>query len=190
MSDLTLIEIIYWASALIGGTLFVLRTVLIFSGVGLDDGDAAMGAEDIGDGGDHGAGMSFNLLSLQGLTAFFTMFGLFGLTLYSAGVHVLLTVVVATFAGLFTVFLISWLFSQLGRFQSEGTLNIQNAVGTIGTVYLRLPSDGTGQVQVSVQGGLRIIDALVEGDEGLPTGTKVRVVGVRDSNTLIVEKLT
>jgi membrane protein implicated in regulation of membrane protease activity len=63
-------------------------------------------------------------------------------------------------------------------------------VGTIGTVYLRLPSDGTGQVQVSVQGGLRIIDALVEGDEGLPTGTKVRVVGVRDSNTLIVEKLT
>ncbi|HUF39145.1 MAG TPA: hypothetical protein VMN57_11520 [Anaerolineales bacterium] len=191
MADLTLIEIIYWASALIGGTLFLLRTILLFTGIGVDDGHVDLGAEDIGDASaDHGGGMSVSLLSLQGLTAFFTMFGLVGLVLYSAGVHVLLTIVGATFAGLFTVFIISWLFTQFGRFQSEGTLDIRNAIGATGSVYLRIPSGGTGQIQVSVQGGMRIIDALTESSEGIPTGTSVRVIGLRDSTTLIVEKLT
>jgi membrane protein implicated in regulation of membrane protease activity len=189
MADLTWIEIIYWASAIIGGTLFLLRTILLFSGIGMDDAHVDLGLEDAGDV-DHGGGMSVSLLSLQGLTAFFTMFGLVGLVLYSAGVHVLLTIVGATFAGLFTVFIISWLFTQFGRFQSEGTLDIRNAVGATGSVYLRIPSGGTGQVQVSVQGGMRIIDALTEGSEEIPTGTSVRVIGLRDTTTLIVEKLT
>jgi membrane protein implicated in regulation of membrane protease activity len=67
-------------------------------------------------------------------------------------------------------------------------LDINNAVGATGTVYLRIPNGGTGQVQVSIQGGLRIIDALAAGETELPTGTKVTVVGVRDSTTLVVEK--
>lgn len=188
MADLTLLEIIFWASAIIGGTLFVLRTILIFSGIGADDGHVDLHADEIV--GDHAGDMSVNLLSLQGLTAFFTMFGLIGLTLNSAGVHTLLTVGGATLAGLLTVFLISWLFTQLGRFQSEGTLNIRNAVGTTGTVYLRIPAGGSGQVQVSVQGGLRVLDALAEGGAELPSGTKVRVVGVADATTLIVTKVS
>jgi membrane protein implicated in regulation of membrane protease activity len=187
MSDLTLLEIIYWASAIIGGTLFILRTIMIFSGIGADDGHVDLHADDIGDI-EHGGDMSINLLSLQGLTAFFTMFGLIGLTLYSAGVHPLLTILGASAAGLFTVFVISWLFTLLGRFQSEGTLDINNAVGATGTVYLRIPNGGTGQVQISIQGGLRIIDALAAVETELPTGTKVTVVGVRDSTTLVVEK--
>jgi hypothetical protein len=191
MSNLAWIEIIYLASALIGGTLFILRTILIFAGIGGDDGDAHLGGEDFGEG-DHAGGMnfSFNLLSLQGLTAFFTMFGLVGLTLYRAEVHVLLTILGGTAAGLFTVFIISLLFSQVGRFTSEGTLDIRNAVGVNGSVYLRIPEGGTGQIQVPVQGGLRILDAVAPGNELLPTGTKIRVVGVADSSTLIVEKIT
>jgi hypothetical protein len=190
MSDLTWIEIIYLASAIVGGTLFVLRTILIFSGIG-DHDHVDLGAEDLGDA-DAGGGMnfSFNLLSLQGLTAFFTMFGLVGLTLFRAGVHVLLTILGGTAAGMFTVFVISLLFSQVGRFTSEGTLDLRNAVGVNGTVYLRIPAGGSGQIQVSVQGGLRILDAVAAGDEGLPTGTKIRVTGVADSSTLIVEKIS
>jgi len=189
MSNLSWIEIIYLASAVIGGTLFILRTILVFTGIGADHDHA--GAEDFGDP-DHGSGMSFtfNLLSLQGLTAFFTMFGLVGLTLYRAEAHVLLTILGGTAAGLFTVFIISLLFSQVGRFTSEGTLNIRNAIGVNGTVYLRIPEGGTGQIQVPVQGGLRILDAVAPGNEILPTGTKIRVVGVADSSTLIVEKIT
>lgn len=191
MSDLNWIEIIYLGSALVGGTLFILRTILMFMGIDGDGADADLDAGDLGDT-HHGAAMSlsFNLLSLQGLTAFFTMFGLVGLTLSRAGVHVLLTILGGTAAGLFTVFLISLLFSQAGRFQSEGTLKIVNAVGANGSVYLRIPAGGSGQVQVPVQGGMRILDAIAAGDVDLPTGTKIRVTGIADSSTLIVEKIT
>jgi hypothetical protein len=188
MSNLSWIEIIYLASALIGGTLFILRTILVFTGIGADHDHA--GAEDFGDPDHGGMNFTFNLLSLQGLTAFFTMFGLVGLTLYRSEVHVLLTILGGTAAGLFTVFIISLLFSQVGRFTSEGTLDIKNAVGVNGTVYLRIPAGGTGQIQVPVQGGLRVLDAVAPGNELLPTGTKIRVVGVADSSTLIVEKIS
>lgn len=191
MSDLNWIEIIYLASAVIGGTLFVLRTILTFAGIGGDDGvsGADLSADTLDDA-QQGSGMNFafSLLSLQGLTAFFTMFGLVGLALSRAGVHVLLTILGGTAAGLVTVLLISLLFTQARRFQSEGTLDIRNAVGTNGSVYLRIPPGGSGQVRVPVQGGLRIIDAVVEGGEGLPTGTKIKVIGVADSATLIVQK--
>jgi membrane protein implicated in regulation of membrane protease activity len=193
MGDLPWIEVIYWASAIIGGTLFVLRTILMFAGIGMDDGHIDLHADDLGDfDADADAGgmnFSFSLLSLQGLTAFFTMFGLIGLTLLKAGLHVLLTILGGTIAGLFTVFIISLIFAQVGRFQSEGNLNIQNAVGQTGSVYLRIPEGGSGQVQVSVQGGLRILDAVTEDGGALPSGARVRVTGVQDSNTVIVVNL-
>jgi membrane protein implicated in regulation of membrane protease activity len=191
MGDYTVIEFIYLVSAVIGGTLFVLRTILMFTGIGGDHEAVHDHADHFGDAGhDAGSSFTFNLLSLQGLTAFFTMFGLVGLTLSRAGFHVLLTILGGTAAGLVTVLLISLIFSQVGRFQSEGTLDIKNAVGANGTVYLRIPPGGSGQVRVPVQGGLRILDAVVKGDEGLPTGTKIRVIGVADNATLIVEKST
>ena len=190
MNDLPWIEIIYWASAIIGGTLFVLRSILLFIGIGTEADHVDFHADDIGDvetdADVGGTSFSFSLLSLQGLTAFFTMFGLIGLTLLKAGVPVLLTILGGTVAGLFTVLVISLIFAQVGRFQSQGNLDIHNAVGQTGSVYLRIPNSGSGQVQVSVQGGLRILNAVSEDGTALKTGATIRVTGVRDNNTLIV----
>lgn len=179
------IEGIYWASAIGGGILFLLRTILMFTGGGDGDLDAADDLTAEHPGGE----FTFNLLSLQGLTSFFTMFGLVGLTLLRSGVHVILTMVGGAAAGLFTVFVISWIFSQVGRFQSEGTLDIRNAIGAKGSVYLRIPADGVGQVQLPVQGALRVLDAVSEDGADLPSGTGIQVTGVRDSSTVIVVKL-
>ena len=35
MNDLTWIEIIYWAATIIGGTLFILRVIMLFIGGGV-----------------------------------------------------------------------------------------------------------------------------------------------------------
>lgn len=43
--------------------------------------------------------------------------------------------------------------------QAEGTVEIHDAVGSTGTVYLRIPKGGTGQVSVSQKGSLRQYDA-------------------------------
>lgn len=193
MNDLTWIEIIYWASTIVGGTLFILRLVMLFVGGGIsDDGlDAAIevdaGHADLSD--HHGdADVSFKLLSLQGLTSFFMMFGLVGLALLEAGLHILLTVIGGMLAGLGTVAIVSLIFSQMKRLQTEGTLNIQNTIGQEGSVYLNIPPNGTGQVQVIVQGSLKIFDAVSQNKNSINTGEKIHVVGVAGGNTLIVEK--
>jgi membrane protein implicated in regulation of membrane protease activity len=74
------------------------------------------------------------------------------------------------------------------RLQSEGTIDIQHTVGTEGKVYLTIPKNGTGQVQIIAQGSLKIFDAVSNSKNLIATGEKVHVVGVAGGNTLIVEK--
>ncbi|MBN1266989.1 MAG: NfeD family protein [Anaerolineales bacterium] len=228
MGNLSWIEIIYWAAAIFGGTLFILRTILFLVGGGLDGHDYDTGLADAlhteimadamhtdvmadvpqtADMGDlhvdvdhdgltssdvhHAAetDISFQLLSLQGLTAFFMMFGLVGLALYKANLFVPFTVFGAILGGLFTVWVIGILFSKMTRLQADGTIDITNAVGQSGSVYLNIPAKGTGQVQVTIQGSLKIVDAVASEGRKLSTGEKVRVTGVSDTKTLIVEKI-
>jgi hypothetical protein len=191
MAGLTWIEIIYWASTIVGGTLFILRVIMMF--VGGDAGDSTPEAV-VETGGDFAAGdhvdadLSFQLLSVQGLTSFFMMFGLVGLALLKAGLPVLVTVLGGIIAGLATVAVSGLIFTQMKRLQTEGTINIQNTVGSEGSVYLTIPKNGTGQVQIIAQGSLKIFDAVSHSKSVIATGEKVHVVGVVAGNTLIVEK--
>ena len=186
MSGLTGIEIIYWASTIIGGTLFILRLITMFMGGGLSDD----GLDSVLDtGGDQAeADTSFNLLSLQGLTSFFMMFGLVGLALLKAELPILLTVFGGMIAGLITVAISGLIFSQMKRLQTDGTINIQNTIWTEGNVYLTIPKNSAGQVQIIVQGSLKIFDAVSKNKNMIATGEKIHVVGVVSGNTLVVEK--
>ncbi len=192
MFGLSVIEVIYWASTIIGGTLFILRLgmMLIGGDLGSDGGDISGDAGDIDISGDHAdADISFKLLSVQGLTSFFMMFGLVGLALLKANLHIFITILGGAIAGLITVGATGLIFSQMKRLQTEGTIKIQNTVGSEGTVYLTIPKNGTGQVQVIVQGSLKIFDAVSSNKNQIATGEKVRVSGVASGNTLIVEKM-
>ena len=186
MAGLTWIEIIYWASTIIGGTLFLLRVMMMFIGGSVSDDTIDSALET---GGEHAdADISFKLISVQGLTSFFMMFGLVGLALLKAGLPVFVTVLGGMLAGLVTVAITGLIFTQMKRLQTEGTINIQNTVGTEGNVYLTIPKNGTGQVQIIAQGSLKIFDAVSSNKNVIATGEKVQVVGVAGGNTLIVEK--
>jgi hypothetical protein len=56
-------------------------------------------------------------------------------------------------------------------------------------VYLGIPPKGSGQVQVPVQGALKIFDAVSKEGKNIKTGKKVRVTGTVDNKTLIVEEI-
>jgi membrane protein implicated in regulation of membrane protease activity len=75
------------------------------------------------------------------------------------------------------------------RMQSDGTLRISNAIGEEGTVYLTIPDNGTGQVQVAVQGGLKIFNAVSANHQRIPTGASIRVVKIVSGNMLMVEQV-
>lgn len=186
MGALTVIELIFWASAVAGGVVFILRTVMMLVGFGADhDGDLDVSPDGHTDGD---TDISFKLLSIQGLTAFFMMFGLVGLTLLKSQSPTFLSVFGGIVAGLFTVWVLSIIFSKMKLLQSDGTVDIKNAVGVHGSVYLNIPANGSGQVRVPVQGALKIFDAIAKDGQKIFTGEKIVVVDVADKNTLVVEK--
>ena len=193
-------EMVFAACALLGGGLFLIRMVLFFLGgfgeadadAGVDVGDVDVGDVDVGDlhvGDTFEAVASFQLVTLQGLTAFLMMFGLVGLALLKSDTGKIVATLGAAAAGAVTLVIVGKIFSSLLALQSSGTLDMRNAVGQEGTVYLRIPADGTGKAQVTVQERLMVLDAVSEGKKELKTGERVKVVRVIGGRTLSVEKV-
>ena len=132
--------------------------------------------------------MSFKALSFQGLTAFFMMFGLVGWAMiresrYSAPISSL----AAAAAGIGTVWLLKFLFESAGKLQSSGTLNLNNAIGREGTVYLTIRPGQVGKVQIAIQDRLETLDATTEQTDEIKTGQRVKVVKL-SARLLVVEK--
>ena len=168
-----------------GGALFLVQMILQFLGHDSSDGGLSTDHDVSGT-----ADASFKLLSFQGLTAFFMMFGLTGLAAHrQSGGSPALSVTLGAVAGLLAVWVIGRLFTGMKKLQSSGTLDIRNAVGQEGEVYLTIPSGGTGQVRVRVQGQLRTMDAAAQAGAPIATGERVRVLSIAGSGVLMVEKV-
>ncbi len=190
--------------ATIGGVFFLFRLILQFAGVFGDmdvdhDADIDVDADvEVGDhvdaatadAGDFGSpDFSFQIFTFQGLTGFFLMFGLVGYTSHRQfNVALVWALLAAVAAGLLMVLLISWLFTFFKRMQHSGTINLKNAIGQEGKIYLSIPEDETGKAQVNVQGRLSIFDAVSEDKGSIPTDTRIKVVAVISGNVLVVRK--
>jgi len=134
--------------------------------------------------------VSFKFISLQGLTAFFMMFGLVGLALSKSAQADLVSLGGGIVAGVFTVWVISRIIIGAQKLQSEGTINMRNAIGLEGTVYLRIPADDIGKVNLVLQGALKEFNAVAADKAVIQTGERVRVVGLAAGETLVVERIT
>ena len=68
------------------------------------------------------------------------------------------------------------LFQVFHSVQSSGNMDIQNAVGANGTVYMRIKPGEVGQIQVEIQGAMRTLDAVAADPEvKMKTGSMVTV---------------
>jgi membrane protein implicated in regulation of membrane protease activity len=184
------IENVYLICAAVGGTILVVQTVLLALG-GADhagDADAGHGIADHG-GVDNPAGHPaeghasestfLHWLSFKTIVSFMTFFGLAGLAGGRAEWPAWVTLLVAILAGLSGLVVVAWLMASFMRLQTQGNLDLKNALGATGKVYLRIPGSlsGSGKVTVEVQG--RSIEAKAMTSAGeIPTGTPVRVVAV------------
>jgi hypothetical protein len=200
-SEFGTMEKLYLVCAVIGGILFVVRLVLQFVG-GDGGGDYDAGGGDMG-GGDVDGGLaedvggdiddaylSFKILSFQGLTAFFMMFGLVGLAMSRQTAHNATTcMVVALGAGFGTVWIIGLIFRKAAALQASGNIDLRNAIGQEGEIYLTIPNAGTGKARVTVQDRLRIYNAISKDKTEIKTGQRVRVVEVTPQDVLVVEKV-
>ena len=187
LASLPALQKVYFFSAVIGSTGFVVMTAMQFLGTDLDlDGDAG-GGDALDASGT--ADVSFKLLSVHGLTAFSMIFGLAGLSLTREfGTSWFESLVGATLAGSATVWILKRLFGFFVGLKSSGTTNLNNAINEQGTVYMMIPPEGVGKVQVPVQGRLQTLDAVSADKVELTTGDRVQVVEIISGDTLKVRK--
>jgi hypothetical protein len=174
-------------SAVAGGALFLVQ--LILSAMGAGDADLDLGGGHHGDlSGHSSADTAFKLLSLQGLTAFFGMFGLVGLALYhESKVGPTLSVLGGLCGGALTTWLISRIFRAAKGLEASGTIKLENAVGLTGTVYLGIAPNKPGKVTLTMAGRLLTLDAI-SAEQTLETGAEVRVVRVLGDGTVSVAR--
>jgi membrane protein implicated in regulation of membrane protease activity len=179
---------VFLYSAVIGGTILVLQFALLLFGVGSDaeHGGGDAGHSHTGDVG-HSQSMFLKLLSLQTISTFLTFFGLVGLATEHLGWSPLTVAVVATAAGASALYLVARMMGGLARLQSQGNVDLHNAVGLTANVYLRIPPSGSGhgRVLMQVQGRTVECRAISRGHE-IPTGATVRVIARMDDDMLVV----
>ncbi|MFO1077872.1 MAG: hypothetical protein U1E73_09125 [Planctomycetota bacterium] len=182
---------VYLYCAAIGGAVLVLQFLLLLVGAGGDHDLGDAHGHDFGAGHDgtvgHDQSSFLKLISLQTLTTFTTFFGLIGLGGERIGWSPGLVVATATAAGVGALWLVARAMHGLARLQSQGNVDLKNAIGVTANVYLRIPAAGSGhgRVLVHVQG--RTIECrAVSIDREIPTGTPVRVLELEDDELLVV----
>ncbi|HEX5655801.1 MAG TPA: hypothetical protein VFX59_01345 [Polyangiales bacterium] len=179
---------VFLYAAILGGSLFLVQLALSVLGAGDADIDFS-GNHDGASTGHSSADTAFKLLSLQGLTAFFGMFGLTGLALsMQSGASPAVSVAGALIAGSATTWVIARIFRGAAKLQSSGNLDMRNALGVQGTVYLGIAPDKPGKVTLTIQNRLVQADAISELDT-LATGSPVRVLRVLPDGTVVVGKV-
>lgn len=182
---------VYFGCAAVGGAILAVQTIGTLFGIGGHE-HADVGLDDLHDHepGHVDADAFVKILTFKSLVAFITFFGLVGLACEQGGIQPGSTFVLALVAGGAALYGVAWLMKGFSKLQSRGNVNIKNAVGLSGKVYLRVPrhGEGVGKVTVAVQGRTLELKAVTGGAE-IPTGAPVKIVAAREPDTLEVVPL-
>ena len=176
---------IFATSAVLGGVLFLLWFALIMiGGITADIFDGLFGT----DFDAMGADASFKALTFQGIMAFLMFFGLGGLYILEGDSDAnTLAIVVGSVTGFGSMYGTGKLFQLFVALQSDGTIDMDDSIGSVGTIYLRIPEDGVGQIQVESGNAMRTYNAKTDDGQPMATGEFAEVIDVI-SSTLIVKR--
>ena len=132
-----------------------------------------------------------HLFTVRGVVAFLVLFGWGGLWLHQVGLPGFLAVFLAIPIGFAGMMGIALAVRQALRLQYDGTLDLRNALGRTGTVYLTVPPgrSSPGKVTLTVQEQLTEFEALTDSPAPIPTGSPVRVTGLAGRGALLVEPI-
>ncbi len=182
-------EKVFWGISLVFSVLFLIQFVVSLIGLDFDtDSDVDVHA-DIETHSDYHLDPSFTLLSVRSIIAFFTFFGWTGVLVLNAGGSVWTAIGFSGLAGFAAMFIVGYVIYLFTTLTEQGTVNLSKALYSTGEVYLSIPANknGHGKVHIKIQGALKEVDAVTNGD-ALPTGSAIKVVEIIDDNLILVEQ--
>lgn len=136
----------------------------------------------------HSSGIG--LFSSHTIAAFLLGFGWIGGITRASGLGLHLVVLFAFAVGVALMLLMAFMLRSLLRLQSKGNLDYRTAIGQEGVVYVTIPGgnqDGGGQIQVMIQGRLRVASARKVSTGAIRPGEKVRIVDTSGPASFVVE---
>lgn len=186
-SQLDLMSQIYWIITAPSTLIFIF---LLFISIFGSDVDSDVPTEIDHPINANSDGIPFQFLSVKNIIGFFTMFGWSGLGFISIGLHPGLVILFSFICGFLMMFAMAALFFFMSKLVESGNLNVRNAIGRTGEVYLTIPANrkGLGKVQITVQGTLQTLDAMTDESEDIPTASLVQVLNIIDNQILLVRK--
>lgn len=171
----------------IGGIAGLASLVLgAMSAVGMEHHDVVALPDSIG--WDAGGG---GIFSVKPLTGFLLGFGWAGGLASASGLGILASIAIAVGSGIAVMALVLAVLRLILGMRSDGTARIADTLHESGTVYVGLPPSrqAGGQVTVHFRGRQETFQALNASDRAIPSGERVRVVEVLDSQTVLVQPL-
>lgn len=176
---------IYWVIATVATLIFIIQSILTFTGTDAADGVAADFEGDL-TGGDS----PFQLFSFRNLINFLLGFGWSGIAFYNTITNKTLLMLIAFGIGIIFLFLFFIIIQQLQKLAEDNSFKIKDTLHKTATVYITIPANktGKGKVQVSVKGSIHELEAVTHGNS-IASGTMVKIIEIIDNNLLVVEKI-
>ena len=174
-------NILFLVSATVGGV--VLLAGLLLGVVGAEHHDAP---------DHHVPSDGLQLFSVRALSAGVAFFGVGGLGALALGWPSYVAAIMATLLGLGAMVGVAATMRAMLMMERDASVRIERALGASGTVYVPVPPalGGAGKVTLTLQGRTVEYQAVTPDGNGLPTGTPVLVVDVRDHDTVEVVPLS
>jgi len=187
LQNVSPLEMVFWWCALVGTIFFVVRLIILVLTGGMDmDMDLHPGSGDVGH-----PDSSFEVISLNTITAFVMMFGWIGLAcLKQFNMEATAAVAGATGAGLLCMLTTAYFFKQAKKMASGGSaFCLDKTVGKKATVYQRIPEHGRGKITLSVGDMTHEIEAVSAEQKDIASFVTVEVVRVVDQRTVAVKQI-
>jgi len=188
-------QIVLLVVAILTTVLTAIQMIMQIIGLGIhDEFDAGGGSlEGVDSLNDYGmtAFAQLKFLSVRGIMAFLCLGSWTTLAMLAIPLHWVIAILIGVVVGAIANIAIAFFNRAIMRMRQSGNLDTANSVGKIAEVYLTIPANraGAGKVNVLVQERFAEIAAVTDLDEAIPTGARVKITGVDNVGTVVVEKL-
>lgn len=174
---MTILGILFWISVFTGGLMFLLLILSLIGGLDFDLDLDIGGDTDTETGG--GLGFIKGFLTFISVSTWVIRICL----IYEQSSTVSITV--GILVGVVIVYLLSKLLGYLMSQTEFNTYSIEDTLDQQGKVYLKIPINGEGIVQIIVNESMKDFKGKSHDNTEIPTGTNVRIVDVENGFVIV-----
>jgi len=167
-------DTVFWASAILGTTFFLLRILMSLLGGGFLQEDVDL--DSFEDCETHHNSSLFKFLTMHSLSGFLMMFGWSGLAcMVQFNMSTGYSFLIALMCGTAMLIITALILRGAMFFEDPGAVfSSKKTIGLIGTVYQRIPAVGQGKIHIVVNNSTRELLALRPSVQVVPFGSLPR----------------